>query len=195
MIPLEPESDDSGGFFEVIVPLLNGAANVVRPAQVYLVKVDHWFDHKWLGFTCKRGGAVPVWQRDLTLPPFHPHRVAWQRHLSFRSDNRCHICDGEGEPLAVEQSSAGNALRFASCRPFRSSMLVWFSGGTASFDRGALMVYTNTPSDRSGRVHTGSWYVSLVNAGNGGWRLHRTKGISPAELGAFGERARLSTAF
>jgi hypothetical protein len=193
MIAFEPESDDSAGFFDAMVPLVNGAVEVVRPAQVYLAKVDHWFDHKWLGFSYKIGGAVGVWQREMTLPPFHPHRIRWQRHFSLLPENGGYAFDGEGEALAVEQASDGNARRYVSCRPFRSSVMAWFSGGTADFDRGALMVYTNVPSDRPGRVHTGSWYVSLVKTGDGTWRLHRNKRVGPGELAAFVARGRLST--
>jgi hypothetical protein len=195
VIPLEREPDDGAAFFDAIVPLLIGAVDVVRPARVYVVKVDHWFDHKWLSFTGKFLGAVGTWKRELTLPPFHPHRVKWQRHYSRGPGGDFHF-DGGGEPLAVEQASSDNHRRYVSCRPFRSSLMAWFSGGTESFDRGALMVYTNTPSDRPGHVHTAGWYASFAAAGARAgaaapWRLHRNKGVSPGELAAFANRARL----
>src|SRR4051794_12954234 len=75
MIDLGTAPDDDRGFIELISRLIAGAATTHRPLDLLIYKIDNWFDHKWLGFSGQTLGALGVWARPLTLPPFVPNRV------------------------------------------------------------------------------------------------------------------------
>ena len=59
---------------------LDAAVANYRPAEIYLVCIDRWFDAKWLNFSGKVLGALGVWRSRTTIPPFHPHRVLGESH-------------------------------------------------------------------------------------------------------------------
>ena len=86
-------SSDDPVFLTALSDML---ANLVETYQqrreVYFIRIDHWFDHKWLEFSGKarvafdgfRGRKVAlnsVWRGKLAFPPFNPNRVIEQ--ISF----------------------------------------------------------------------------------------------------------------
>ena len=75
MIDLKPTPDDDVQFVGLASQLLNSLIRLHSPEEIYIVQIDHWFDHKWQYFSGKAVGAVGVWQSTLTLPPFDPGRV------------------------------------------------------------------------------------------------------------------------
>ncbi|HEY1937489.1 MAG TPA: hypothetical protein VGJ33_06120 [Candidatus Angelobacter sp.] len=74
-----PGSDDSPEFINEINTTLNGVLRSTAPQEFTLVKIDGWFGPKWLSFSGKVLGALPVWKDNLTVPPFVPNRVITQR--------------------------------------------------------------------------------------------------------------------
>jgi hypothetical protein len=53
MIALTPSPDDDHDFIESVSRLIAGSVAVHRPEEVWVHKIDNWFDHKWLGFSGK----------------------------------------------------------------------------------------------------------------------------------------------
>ena len=47
---------------ERFLALVSGIASAmiqeIRPADVFVTRIDHWFDHKWFGFSGKMLGAL-----------------------------------------------------------------------------------------------------------------------------------------
>lgn len=185
MIDVPDEDDAAPEFASVRDDLLRGMLATVQPAQVYLVKVDQWFGGKWLGFSCKRLGAYGLWADRLTLPPFHPNRIACQRHYSRAGTEPRYDFDGEGCRLHVGQPSESNLARTVDRTPFRSASLVWYSGATRRLDRASLMVYYNTPDTEPGYVWTSGWHASFRRKPEGAWGVDRTDGIARNELETF----------
>jgi hypothetical protein len=50
MIELVQTEHDDPGFLALTQRIVNGAIAILRVHEVYLVQVDNWFDHKWLGW-------------------------------------------------------------------------------------------------------------------------------------------------
>jgi len=194
MFEFPVEQDDATEFAETASELIFGVIATVRPTQVFIVKIDQWFDHKWLGFSFKLLGAVGCWQSHLTLPPFHPHRVRWQRHFVRDELSGVFSCDGAGAPLHVIQNSEANSHRKIASRSFDSSCLIWYSGGSASSGRGSLMAYYSMPSSTNTltQVWLTKWYASMQRDDGGRWLMGRQKEISPRELNALRDAGRVT---
>ncbi len=50
MIELIPGEGDDVEFLALVQRIVNGAVSALDVREVFLVHVDNWFDHKWLGF-------------------------------------------------------------------------------------------------------------------------------------------------
>jgi hypothetical protein len=102
MIDLKPSETDDPDFVELVSQLLNSLVQLNQPAEVYVVNIDHWFDHKWQYFSGKTLGALGVWNSRLTVPPFDPGRVIRESH--FRLDPATNIYREETrKPLHFDQ--------------------------------------------------------------------------------------------
>jgi len=174
MIDLRPGKTDDPNFVELVSQLLTNLVQLNQPAEVYVVTIDHWFDHKWQHFSGKVIGAVGVWKTRLTVPPFDPGRVVSEAH--FHLDP---ATDGYREeirkPLHLDQWSVHNLQRFIADIS-GSGVFVWYSSNTEKGDRASLMVYIVNPEGLF------SWYASLVQ--RDGWKLNKVKGISRAQFEA-----------
>ena len=79
-IYLTADQTDDVAFLGLVEQIINGAVVKHQPADVRVFKIDHWFDHKWLGFSGKVLVALGVWSKKLTVPPFVANRIIdqWQ---------------------------------------------------------------------------------------------------------------------
>ncbi len=112
MIELIPDFQDDADFVEVVQHIVNGAASFYRPAAVYVVRINTWFDHKWLRFSGKVMGALGVWKEPLTIPPFHPRRVLSQNYYLWNPIEEDYFKANErGGRLHGYQTSSRNLRR------------------------------------------------------------------------------------
>jgi hypothetical protein len=107
-------------------------------AEMYLVHVDNWFDHKWLGWWSSWEHNAP---KNLYVPPFNPNRVLSQQRFVWDADSVDWVSAGQGRPLHRRQpgrrASFGQPLeRYAD-----SAAFIWYSGNTAKNRAGSLMFY------------------------------------------------------
>lgn len=177
MIELTAASDDDPEFVALVSRLITGTAVTHHVAELLTYKIDNWFDHKWLGFSGKVLGALGVWSRPLTLPPFVSNRVVdgW----SFQRDEVGGAYRQIDSPPDVHHRgwSAENRKRGVA-RIVPDSALFWFSGNTAITGRGSLMAYVPV----NDQEHW-PWFVAIVRDGE--WRIQRRKGIHPSEIRSF----------
>lgn len=131
--------------------------------ELFLVKVDQWFGQNWLQFSGKLLGALGLWSRRVTVPPFHPNRVVFERHFDFDEDKATYVETPPPRPLHIEQASEANLRRWLHTVS-SSGTFIWYSGDTQTTGRGSLMVYVI-----AGGEH-GEWYVELVRR-NDRWRM------------------------
>lgn len=170
MIRVHAQINDDLKFTSLTEAFVNRLVNAVSPGELYLVKIDHWFDFKWRGFQGKLLGALGL--RDfekLRVPPFIPDRVIEQRH--FEKDGGEY---SEGEAgLHFYQSSSKSLTSKGLVAVSSPRLFIWYSGGTKDFHRGSLMVYV---IEKEGPK---SFYISLSKGTE--WGSLKTDGISKNE--------------
>lgn len=188
MTTFAPLGDSDDPYF---VELVNAACNSIvessLPDEVWLIQVDNWFDHKWLGFSGigvvhfplpahgigEHGALDAFHQEKLTLPPFAPNRVLAQ-WCYVRFDNSYAEAALKSLPHASSRRPSETNLQ-RRVQDFTSSgVLIWYSTNTVANGRGSLMVYTSL----TGRV--GAWFAAFAR--NGEWGVQATKGISRENL-------------
>lgn len=169
MITLEPRENLDHSFVAIVEQILNKTLQLHQPAEVYVVQVDNWFDHKWLEFNTSRIDTDDLgWRAKLRLPPFEPSRVVSQ--LSFQKHS--------SDPLLYETSSSNPLHILYSNRTLAqicsSGVFVWYSQVGNRSDRGSLMIYLNNGGKGS------AWYASFTK--NPAWQVNKMKGVSKREL-------------
>lgn len=172
MFSITSMKNDDASFLALANRTADRTIQQFRPADVFLVRIDHWFDHKWLGFSGKVLGAVGIFNRRLTIPPFVPNRVVSQETYSLdeRTGSYCHT---DAPPLHLVQTSKDNLTRFID-RFTKSGVFIWFSGGTQQANTASIMVYVVAEGSQS------SWYASFQKAAT--WQMNRVSGLSKSEL-------------
>lgn len=167
---ITPTASDDPEFAGIVSRILDSSVELYRPAGVYVVHIDNWFDVKWRAFSGKVLGAVGIWKRQLTVPPFRPNRVLSQSHFSLVHGD---YVATDAAPLHRNQPSSENLNR--DIRHLSDSALFfWYSGASLQSGRGSLMLY------RIGDGKASSWYASFHRAPV--WKLLHTREISRAEL-------------
>jgi hypothetical protein len=68
MFPIAPLENDDSEFLELASHIAGQVIQQFRPVDVFLIRTDHWFGTKWLGFSGKMLGALGVTKCRLTLP-------------------------------------------------------------------------------------------------------------------------------
>jgi len=169
MITLEPTENVDLDFLTIVERILNRTVEIHKPAGVYVVQLDNWFDFKWLEFNSSNNDNDSLgWRNKLMLPPFEPSRVVGQSYYQVR-----------GSPARVYEESPSKPLHILMSRRSvaeicSSGVFVWYSFVAKRSDRGSLMVYLNNGGRGS------AWYASFSN--NPDWQVNKMKGIPKREL-------------
>lgn len=173
MIELAKGKNDDPAFITLAQSIVNELASQHRPSELFVVGVDNWFDHKWVGFSGKVLGALGVWKRHLTVPPFVPSRVIGERHFVPDTVQEAYREVATETRIHVSGPSTDNLnRRVKSVAP--DAVLIWYSGNTACNHRGCVMAYV---PDVDGYW---TWYVGMTKGDD--WRASDLKGISRVEL-------------
>jgi hypothetical protein len=190
--PIVSAADDDPRFIAGASRLVLGLIQTSSPPVVRLIRIDNWFDHKWLRFSGKGrvafnwGVRVPdtaldaMWQTALTLPPFSPGRVAAEQSF-HRSENGDYAESKDTPPLhgLVRQHSARNLQRrLADLYP--PGLFLWFSSRSFASRRASLLSYLTPASGGH------AWYASF-HADSEGWHVGQTKGVQHARITALFE--------
>jgi hypothetical protein len=164
----QPLPGDDPAFVSLVSRIANSLVLRHQPDLVALIEVDNWFDHKWLNFSGKVLGAVALWQKDLTVPPFHPNRIKVQ--TAYRLNTEGEYEQFVARPLHILQSSSENLHRKLKHTTVASRVFIWWSGNTEANAKGSFMAYIHNATDAI------SWYVSFDY--RDGWKVNKTKNIS-----------------
>jgi len=173
VIEIVPAEHDDVAFLSVAQRILNGAIVELRMREVFLVRVDNWFDHKWLGWWSRN-------EEELRVPTFTPNRVHSEKHFVWKSETSAWEDIGLQKPLHVQQPGrpwlAQPLDRFS-----ESAAFVWYSGNTAYNNMGSLMLYLSGAEGYS-------WYASFRKSR--AWSIADECRITRRELSVFEERGR-----
>jgi hypothetical protein len=173
MFDLPVTDGDAPAFVQKVERIAGGLVQSLAPDEVYFVRVDGRFDHKWLFFAGSPGFSVPFFMLPARIPPFDPNRVTAQRQ--YRRGPGGYEYAGAGDPLHIHQESRANLRRRVDQR-WSSVSLFWYSGGTDRTGCGTLMCCARVPAGESG------WLASLHVAEDGEWRVGKCKRISREAL-------------
>jgi hypothetical protein len=186
-ITIQSGLTDDNDFVNLLNSLLKGLVVQQAPEQLWVIQIDNWFDHKWLGYSGSGSVAskFPVdwsssfmdrfasvkeqfWQNKLTFPPFTPDRVVGQ--WSF-----VHSSQGYAEtplpklPHSESRRRSHSNLQKRAENFVSSASFLWYSGNTLKNGRGSVMVYNIGPP------HPVCWFAAFGRDLE--WKLERTKGV------------------
>lgn len=172
VIKISAEDGDSPQFIGHVEAIVQSIAVRYVAPELILVRIDNWFGPCWLKFSGKILGLVGIWKHKLTIPPFVPNRVVWERrfahpsYIEVTTSKALHISTTPSEPAL---------LRYVS-KVEPGVPLIWFSGNSETNGRAAVMAYVPV-SDTYW-----TWYAGWSR--NGSWKASSLKGISKNELAA-----------
>lgn len=169
MIKIESGENDDPTFVSIVETTLDNLIRMHPSTDIYLIKIDNWFDFKWYSFSGKALGLVGFRHKELRIPPFTPDRIAWQRYF-IKTES--HVVETEVKPLHIYQQSDANFLRKIKLIS-DSAIFLWFSGNSKTSSRGSMMLY----GIRDGNEP--SWYISLLKKES--WQIFKTQDISKNE--------------
>ena len=185
IVNIAQNSSDDPVFLTALNGLLANLVDSHRPSEVHFIRIDRWFDHKWLGYSGRARVAFdglrgvdtaldPVWRKKLTFPPFNPNRVLEQ--ISFERINdayhRNHNARTIHSPL---RSHSAKNLQNRIADFTQSGLFVWFSSDTKLLDQASVMSYA-VEGDTSQ-----TWFASFRRKEDF-WSVHRVKGIDKADV-------------
>ncbi|MEM7349645.1 MAG: hypothetical protein AAF657_02490 [Acidobacteriota bacterium] len=188
---------DDPDFYGLLDHFIEQVATRHRPHDLFLVRIDNWFDWKWLGFagtepldTASLFGpiALPtvtqgVWSSgaETTVPPFTPSRIVQQQHF--------HCGDGSigrpSKPVTIHPADRRRTEPKAEPRILDISADAWFfwlSSDSASSGRGSLLAYRA----KDQVVH--GWYAAFERTRSSRWVVSRSKNVNREALAALFDR-------
>ena len=155
-IKISPDPTDHAAFVSMIERTIARLDQDNDPAEVFIIEIKNWFDHKWLKFSgigrvsfhSSRDSHPQValaefYQKKITFPPFTPNRVLREQCWAYDTSKRRNLVHRK-----LRQNSARNLQRRVT-QFTTSALFVWFSSGTSANDRGSLMVYQATAENVS----------------------------------------------
>lgn len=151
--------------------IIQNRINLWKPNEIYITRIDNWFDEKWLNFSGTLLSALSIWKGETTIPPFHPNRVEFTKLHVKKKDE--YYTKKIIKPLHILQESKDNLKRhivdFSD-----NGLFIWYSGNSIKNNIGTLMCYFVVDNDCF------PFYISLN--GNNKWNIEKTKGISQKEI-------------
>jgi len=179
-------------FLEIVDTVADHTMNEMDCRDLFLVQIDNWFDHKWLGFSGMgrvpsplsflsmmpantaqkdRFYSVPAsfWKKTITLPPFTPNRILSQMHFQ-RSHSGGFIRCESLLPQQKEKSKRGSVNLARRIQEISDSgVFLWYSSNALQNGAASILIYISTEN--------GVWPIFVSFRFNAGWRVHLTKGI------------------
>jgi len=163
-IHITPEDDPV--FVRIIESITNSLVLDISPQIVVIIQIDNWFDHKWLDFSGKILGALGIWRKELTIPPFNPNRV--KNQIVYKLGESGNYIEQEATLLHTLQKSSEN-LNHKLKNATDSGLFFWWSSNTKTNSQGSLMVYSQIDDKSS------SWFVAFDRKTE--WSINKTEGI------------------
>jgi len=186
IVNIPAKSSDDPVFLTALNGMLANLVDAHRPNEVYFMRIDRWFDHKWLGYSGKARVAFeegadwihtaldPIWQEKLTFPPFNPNRVLQQTSYK-RIDSVYHQNNDARTIRGPARSHSAKNLQNRVAEFTQSGLFVWFSSDTAQLDHASVMSYL---VDDGAAV---AWFASFLKKEDC-WTVHQVKGIDRAAV-------------
>ncbi len=181
IVEIPRHQGDDALFLTAVNGLLARLVHDFVPDWAFAIRLNKWFDHKWLEYSGKgrvHFDGYPLIdtaldaqsQTRLTLPPFNPKQITDELHW-HREEDRTYTRPTKRDWVhrRVLGHSSSNLHRRVADR-WESAVLLWVSSNTATNKRGSVMVYVVNSRGQS------TWYSSFSEST--GWHVERVKGIA-----------------
>src|SRR5579859_2168859 len=180
-IKIKINEGDSTDFIIILEEIVNRLIVNNDVAEIRVVRIKNWFDHKWLNYSGK--GVThstetfhpdhvvlsDFWKERITVPPFNPNRVLSEiRYHRSATGNKTFE-----KSLHNWQRSSDNQNNRIGDKS-ENGLFIWYSSETDKNQQGSIMAYRVDKDD----VET--WYANFQN--KDGWRVTKAKGINIDEL-------------
>jgi hypothetical protein len=186
IVNITPIEGDDKVFITCLNSMIAQLSADGNPREVYVSRVNKWFEHKWLRFSGigrvrfdsynpeKDTALNEFWQSHLTFPPFSPRQVsapiAWRLGLAGRYEQ---VSKPRLFAKPDRRHSADNLHHRV--RSFaESALFVWFSSYSELNGMASLMAYSVKDDNE------GAWYASFRK--EPAWHVAATKGIPRERL-------------
>jgi hypothetical protein len=173
LIELAHVENDAPEFLALAQRIVNGAVVELRMREVFLVHIDNWFDHKWLGWWSRKG-------EELRVPTFTPNRVRSEHHCVWTEETSAWTELSLDRPLHLRQPGRPHLAQPLD-RFSKRGAFIWYSGNSATNSIGCLMLYLSGADGYS-------WYASFGD--RAGWKITDEFKITRRELLGFEKRGR-----
>ncbi len=173
-IPIPADPGDDPRFLELIQLAIAAELKAQSVREVFVVRIDNWFDDKWL-FAARFIDRASGDFRDLAVPPFTPGRVVAEHHFVQGYNGHYGLAKEARLVHSLERSRKKFDRSIATFGP--SALFAWFGSNSRANGRGSLMIYRSAPEGRN------AWYSSFD--GSRDWqpladqrdRSHATGGV------------------
>ena len=156
---------DDSQFISIIKNIITNILEQRKPEEIYIFKLDNWFDHKWLNYSglgvISDTGEDEVKlgefrKRKTTIPPFNPTRIVSSKYYLL---NKVNIYQEQSMPKQIhrDQQSQQNIHRPIKDQT-NSGIFFWYSSNTRNNQRGSLMTYIIKDENID------TWYASFLCA-------------------------------
>lgn len=175
------EKNDNKNFIAALNGFVDQLTNDLEPAEIYMIRINEWFDHKWLGYSGRGIIQFPYSEPyilakldkrfldRLTFPPFNPNQVRAEHYWKLENSGDY---NGTEKPHCIyNQKLKYNSYNWHNLVESVSSsgVFVWFSSNSESSGNGSIMVYAIEGVD----IQT--WYASFSE--ESGWEIENEIGF------------------
>ncbi len=168
---LAEKHNDNDNFILNCEIIVQNRIDLWKPNEIFVNRIDNWFDEKWMEFSGAIVPQVAVWSGKTTVPPFHPKRV--ESSDFYRRSNQKYEKKESPKILHIYQESRENLKRYLS--EFTSDgLFIWYSGNSKVNGIGTLMCYLFRESECQ------PFFITLTEKKD--WNVSQTKAISKKEV-------------
>jgi len=167
------QDDDEAGFIAEVRACVFGIIRRYHAPELYLIKTDTWFGPNWVRFRGKAVGQLGIWSnektKNMTVPPFVPHRILWERRYVAPDYKQIAI----QTIVHTKTPSVKARVRYLHDVAPGASLL-WYTGASRKNKRAAIMAYL---------LVNGSywpWYLGWEFRST--WKIVKTAGASLEEI-------------
>lgn len=175
--------NDDDDFIRAVDCWLYAMIQSRTPSDLFVVRVDNWFDHKWLGFAGQSKVHIDTglsaidseiqahWRTgaDVTIPPFAPKRIIEQSHFKRKNDILVQQNSTNELVHSLHQKRSSENLHNRAIGLSSHGLFIWLSSKSALSQRASMMLYRTTDDKLKG------WYSSFVKRDE--WKVDKTKNM------------------
>lgn len=168
---LKEKNNDNPNFILNCEKITHNLIEFWKPTEIFVNRIDNWFDQKWMGFSGTIMHKISVWKGETTAPPFHPNRVELSEFYEKTAGR--YMKKENPKTLHIYQESKDNLKRHIS-EFTNDGLFVWYSGNSKVNGVGTLMCYLVRESECR------PFFITLTEKKE--WSVSQTKGISQKEI-------------